>query len=137
MAKASFISLLCMFLLLSYLFNDVKCDTPFAPALYVFGDSVVDSGSNSYLQTLIKVNYKPYVIDFPFGATGRFTNGKTVADYVAQSLGLPFAPPYLGLSSHVDKRRIITGVNYASGSADILPESGTALVCPCIDIFDY
>ncbi|KAK9096714.1 hypothetical protein Sjap_022211 [Stephania japonica] len=119
----------------SYLFVDVKCHAPFAPALYVFGDSIVDSGNNNYLQTPIKVNYKPYGVDFPFGATGRFTNGKTVADYVAQSLGLPFAPPYLGLSSHVDKRRIITGVNYASGSAGILPESGTALVCPCVNIF--
>ncbi|KAF9624465.1 hypothetical protein IFM89_011473 [Coptis chinensis] len=104
----------------------VKCESPLAPALYVFGDSLSDSGNNNFLKTEAKVNYKPYGIDFPSGATGRFTNGKTFVDFIAQSLRLPYAPPYLGLSAK-DKINIKTGVNYASGSAGILLESGTAL----------
>ncbi|RZC47551.1 hypothetical protein C5167_040514 [Papaver somniferum] len=94
------------------------------PALYVFGDSLVDSGNNNYLQTLNKVNFTPYGIDFPYGATGRFTNGKTVVDFFAKWLGLPLVPPYLGLSEE-EKFKTTTGINYASGAAGILPESGT------------
>ncbi|KAI3927194.1 hypothetical protein MKW92_013532 [Papaver armeniacum] len=96
-----------------------------APALYVFGDSVVDSGNNNYLETLAKGNYKPYGVDYPNGASGRFTNGYTIVDYLAAWLGLPFVPPYLSLSK-VKRSKVTTGINYASGAAGILPESGTA-----------
>ncbi|KAK1316051.1 GDSL esterase/lipase [Acorus calamus] len=74
------------------------------------------------LQTQAKVNYAPYGIDFS-GPTGRFTNGRTFADIIAQLLGLPFAPPYMGLSAE-QRSTITTGINYASG---ILNETGTAL----------
>ncbi|KAF9607190.1 hypothetical protein IFM89_033397 [Coptis chinensis] len=86
---------------------------------------ISDSGNNNFLHTVVKVNYKPYGIDYPSGVTGRFTNGKTFVDLIAQFLGLPSAPPYMGLSTN-DKINITTGVNYASGSAGILMESGTA-----------
>ncbi|KAI3927196.1 hypothetical protein MKW92_013534 [Papaver armeniacum] len=96
------------------------------PAVYVFGDSLVDSGNNNYLQTVAKVNYKPYGVDFPNGAaTGRFTNGYTVVDFLAKWLGLPYVPPYMGLSEE-EKSKTTTGINYASGAAGILPESGAA-----------
>ncbi|KAI3853375.1 hypothetical protein MKX03_026383 [Papaver bracteatum] len=98
-----------------------------APALYVFGDSLVDSGNNNYLQTLAKAKYLPYGVDFPNGATGRFTNGKTTVDFFAEWLGLPYVPPYLGLSEE-EKSKTITGVNYASGASGILPETGTLIV---------
>ncbi|KAI3985560.1 hypothetical protein MKX01_026030 [Papaver californicum] len=81
------------------------------PALYVFGDSLVDSGNNNYLQTLSKVNFTPYGIDFPYRATGRFTNGKTVVDFLCLS--------------EEEKGKTTTGINYASGAAGILQESGT------------
>ena len=55
---------------------------PLAPALYVFGDSLFDSGNNNWLPTLAKANYPPYGLSFPKGPTGRFTNGKTVADFI-------------------------------------------------------
>ncbi|XP_010261310.1 PREDICTED: GDSL esterase/lipase 7-like [Nelumbo nucifera] len=99
----------------------VKAENPLAPALYVFGDSLLDSGNNNLLPTIAKANYLPYGIDFASGVTGRFTNGKTVADYIAEQLGLPFAPPALSQF----KSDIITGRNYASGSCGILPETGS------------
>lgn len=59
--------------------GDIK---PLVPALYVFGDSILDSGNNNYLATLAKADYPPYGVDFDGGATGRFTNGKTSADFI-------------------------------------------------------
>ncbi|MCL7046379.1 hypothetical protein MKW94_002995 [Papaver nudicaule] len=97
-----------------------------SPALYVFGDSLFDSGNNNFLHTKAKANYKPYGIDFPNGATGRFTNGKTLVDFFAEKLGLPYAPPYLGLSEE-EKSKTTTGINYASGASGILPETGTTI----------
>lgn len=55
---------------------------PLAPAFYVFGDSLVDSGNNNLLPTLARANFRPYGSNFPKGVTGRFTNGKTVADFI-------------------------------------------------------
>ncbi|CAH9093146.1 unnamed protein product [Cuscuta epithymum] len=101
-------------------FQFAKSQEPLAPALYVFGDSLLDSGNNNLLPTFAKSNYFPYGADFAAGATGRFTNGKTVADFIAEFLGLPFPPPYLSLKRSVH----ITGMNYASGSCGILRETG-------------
>jgi hypothetical protein len=55
---------------------------PLAPALYVFGDSVFDSGNNNILPTTAKADYLPYGVNFVKGVTGRFTNGRTVADFI-------------------------------------------------------
>ncbi|KAL5702553.1 hypothetical protein ACHQM5_027759 [Ranunculus cassubicifolius] len=98
---------------------------PLAQALYIFGDSLEDSGNNNFLQTTAKVNYTPYGVDFPSGPTGRFTNGKTNVDFIAILLGLPLVRAYLGLSA-AEKRNLTTGVNYASGAGGILRETGTA-----------
>ncbi|XP_022737498.1 GDSL esterase/lipase At2g03980-like [Durio zibethinus] len=86
------------------------------PALYVFGDSYVDAGNNNYVHVpQIERNYTPYGIDFGGKPTGRYTNGRTVADFIAQIVGLPFPPPVLSLSKG-DKRIPQTGINYACGS---------------------
>ncbi|RHN75508.1 putative triacylglycerol lipase [Medicago truncatula] len=84
------------------------------PAIYVFGDSLVDSGNNNYLPILSNAKFPPYGIDFG-GAkpTGRCTNGKTTVVYIAIHLGLPFVPPYLGLSK-AQRNKITTGINFAS-----------------------
>ena len=53
------------------------------PALFVLGDSLVDDGNNG---ALARADYYPYGVDFPplGAATGRFCNGKTVADALCQ-----------------------------------------------------
>ncbi|KAJ7971134.1 GDSL esterase/lipase [Quillaja saponaria] len=96
---------------------------PLAPALYVFGDSLFDSGNNNILPTLAKADYLPYGVNFAKGVTGRFTNGRTVADFIAEFLGLPYSPPYMSFRSG---STTLTGLNYASGSCGILPETGTS-----------
>lgn len=56
------------------------------PALYVIGDSLVDPGNNNHLLTLVRANFKPYGSNFEGGkATGRFSDGKTIADYIGKN----------------------------------------------------
>ncbi|KAJ6431994.1 hypothetical protein OIU84_019294 [Salix udensis] len=98
-------------------------NTELVPALYIFGDSTVDAGNNNNLSTTARADSLPYGIDFNYTATGRFTNGMTVADYYARSLGLPFAPPYMNLSEF-ERRTTTTGLNFASAASGILPETG-------------
>lgn len=53
------------------------------PAMYVFGDSLVDVGNNNHLLTLLKADYPHNGVDYPGRkATGRFSNGKNAADFL-------------------------------------------------------
>uniref|UniRef100_A0A0D9ZPL2 GDSL esterase/lipase n=1 Tax=Oryza glumipatula TaxID=40148 RepID=A0A0D9ZPL2_9ORYZ len=102
-----------------------------SPALphtfFIFGDSLVDVGNNDYLVTLSKANAPPYGVDFAFSGgkpTGRFTNGRTIADVIGEALGQKsFAPPYLAPNSSAEMMN--SGVNYASGSSGIFDETGS------------
>ncbi|OAY25024.1 GDSL esterase/lipase At1g29670 [Manihot esculenta] len=94
---------------------------PQVPCFFIFGDSLVDAGNNNKLPTDAKVNYPPYGVDYPKGATGRFCNGKTSADVLAEKLGFGHhIPPYASASDQA----LLQGVNYASGSAGIRDETG-------------
>ncbi|KAH7670731.1 GDSL lipase/esterase protein [Dioscorea alata] len=95
------------------------------PAMFVFGDSLVDDGNNNYLASIAKANYYPYGIDFFQGPTGRFSNGKTVIDFLCELLGLPYIPAYT--TPGLNGTRLINGVNYASAAAGILEETGLYL----------
>ncbi|KAG5520340.1 hypothetical protein RHGRI_033047 [Rhododendron griersonianum] len=97
---------------------------PQVPGLFIFGDSLIDNGNNNDLPTLAKANFSPYGIDFPQGTTGRFTNGRTYVDILAQLLGFPY---YIPTYSRIQGRTILRGANYASGAAGIRNESGKLL----------
>ncbi|KAF7010337.1 hypothetical protein CFC21_024760 [Triticum aestivum] len=104
------------------------CPSPASPhAFFIFGDSLVDAGNNDYLVTLSKANTPPYGVDFSFSGgkpTGRFTNGRTIADVIGEALGQEsFAPPYLAPNSSAEV--INSGTNYASGSSGIFDETGS------------
>ncbi|CAL0308993.1 unnamed protein product [Lupinus luteus] len=91
------------------------------PCVFIFGDSLSDSGNNNNLATNAKSNFKPYGIDFPAGPTGRFTNGRTTIDIITQILGFEnFIPPFANTSGS----DILKGVNYAAGAAGIREETG-------------
>ncbi|XP_048605137.1 GDSL esterase/lipase At2g03980-like [Brassica napus] len=51
------------------------------------------------------------------------SDGKTIADYIAIYYGLPLAPAYMGLSKK-EKNNLSTGINYASASCGIFPDTG-------------
>ncbi|WOL10369.1 hypothetical protein Cni_G19124 [Canna indica] len=99
-------------------------------ASFVFGDSLVDAGNNNYLPSLSRADLPPNGIDFAASGgwpTGRFTNGRTVADILGELLGQPnYAQPFL--SPKTKGPVILNGVNYASGGAGILNGTGRIFV---------
>jgi hypothetical protein len=114
--------------------NTTPKTTPKFPAVFIFGDSTVDSGNNNYFETLGRANHKPYGQDFPGHVpTGRFSNGKLVSDFLASMLGIKeTVPPFLdpSLSDH----ELQTGVCFASSGAgydDITP--GVTPVIPVMN----
>ncbi|KAK3230027.1 hypothetical protein Dsin_001908 [Dipteronia sinensis] len=94
------------------------------PAMFIFGDSLIDNGNNNNLPSFAKANYYPYGIDFNGGPTGRFSNGLTMVDTIAQLLGLPLIPAY----SEASGDQVLHGVNYASAAAGILDITGRNFV---------
>ncbi|WJX94143.1 hypothetical protein P8452_75591 [Trifolium repens] len=91
------------------------------PAVFVFGDSIVDPGNNNYINTLIKCNFPPYGRDFDGGIpTGRFSNGFVPSDIVAQKFGVKeVLPAYL--DPNIQLQDLLTGVSFASGGAGYDP----------------
>ncbi|XP_021729540.1 GDSL esterase/lipase At1g33811-like [Chenopodium quinoa] len=97
---------------------------PEVPCFFIFGDSLVDNGNNNGILTLARANYQPYGVDFAQGATGRFCNGRTVVDVLAQLLGFTdYIPPF----SSATGDSLIKGVNFASGASGIRDETGNNL----------
>ncbi|KAL5982883.1 hypothetical protein ACLOJK_016962 [Asimina triloba] len=101
---------------------------PQVPCLFIFGDSLTDNGNNNGILTLARANYVPYGVDFPQGATGRFSNGRTTVDilglYVLLMLGFPdYIPPFIGTRGPA----VMRGLNFASGAAGIRGETGNNL----------
>ncbi|EFJ10939.1 hypothetical protein SELMODRAFT_127225 [Selaginella moellendorffii] len=95
------------------------------PALFVFGDSLVDAGNNNYLNTFSRANFPPFGMNFDqHRATGRFTDGRLIPDYIgdASFLNLPFPPPYLGAGGNV-----LQGANFGSGGAGIHNSTGAGM----------
>ncbi|XP_020150140.1 GDSL esterase/lipase At5g55050 [Aegilops tauschii subsp. strangulata] len=98
------------------------------PAMYVLGDSTLDVGNNNYLAgpNVPRANMPLNGVDFPGGAraTGRFSNGYNVADFIAMKLGLKESPQaYLSLAPRPTAlvlSALATGVSYASAGAGIL-----------------
>jgi len=135
-----------MLLLLLCLNEIAHVNSQRVPALFVFGDSLVEVGNNNFLNTMAKANFFPYGIDFPRAATGRFSNGRSLIDFFGKSthncsynghhhvclltlinftgemLGVSSPPPFADPST--TGSRILNGVNYASAASGILDESG-------------
>eukprot|EP00897_Mesotaenium_endlicherianum_P007538 jgi/Mesen1/6812/ME000035S06187 len=94
------------------------------PAIFSFGDSTVDVGTNNDIKGALVANIPPYGRDF-IPSRGSFSNGRLVGDYLAAKLHLPIAPPYLkpGASFRY-------GANFASGGSgitDIRPNTSIPL----------
>lgn len=75
------------FIVLSSLFifsEAAEGDGQLAPALFMFGDSLVDVGNNNHLKlSLAKADFPHNGVDFPGKKpTGRFSNGKNAADFL-------------------------------------------------------
>ncbi|XAR67427.1 Triacylglycerol lipase [Bertholletia excelsa] len=109
-----------LFSLLAMGFNFVGAQK--VPAMYVFGDSLVDVGNNNNLAlSLAKADFPHNGVDYAdHMPTGRFSNGKNAADFLAAKVGLASPPAYLSLVFDKSNGGFpTTGVNFASGGAHI------------------
>ncbi|XP_038901478.1 GDSL esterase/lipase At5g22810 [Benincasa hispida] len=90
---------------------------PLVPALFTFGDSVLDVGINNHLKTVIKADFLPYGRDFiTHKPTGRFCNGKLASDFTAEYLGFTSYPqPYLS-----GGKNLLIGASFASAASGYL-----------------
>ncbi|KAF9589525.1 hypothetical protein IFM89_025243 [Coptis chinensis] len=114
-----YVSLLFLFFAFTFTCSVAKM----VPAVFVFGDSLADVGNNNYLTlSIAKANFPHNGVDFPGKKpTGRFSNGRNAADFLAEKLGLPTSPPYLSLKFASNKSNaFLGGVSFASGGAGIL-----------------
>lgn len=57
------------------------------PAVFIFGDSTLDVGTNNLLASKLRADVLPNGIDFPSSLpTGRFSNGFNSADQIGMQL---------------------------------------------------
>ncbi|KAK8445252.1 hypothetical protein SEVIR_9G293200v4 [Setaria viridis] len=105
---------------------------PKVPALFAFGDSIVDTGNNNYIRTITRSNFPPYGRDFPdHMATGRFSDGRISMDFLASALGLKeMLPPYLDKNLTMDELR--TGVSFASAGSGL--DNATCLTAAAMTV---
>ncbi|XP_052626306.1 GDSL esterase/lipase At1g28590 [Lactuca sativa] len=92
-----------------------------------FGDSVSDTGNIKELASIsdvtLPVLQPPYGETFFHQPTGRCSNGRLIIDFLAESLGLPFLPPFLHDKETNNTEYMGQGVNYAVGAATALDTS--------------
>ncbi|KAK9281405.1 hypothetical protein L1049_004306 [Liquidambar formosana] len=90
-------------------------------ALFIFGDSFLDSGNNNYINTttLDQANFWPYGETYFKYPTGRFSDGRLVSDFIAEYAKLPLIRPFL----QPGIRQYDNGVNLASAGAGALVET--------------
>ncbi|KAI3773265.1 hypothetical protein L1987_47790 [Smallanthus sonchifolius] len=95
-------------------------------ALFVFGDSLVDSGNNNYINTTtdFQANFWPYGISYFNPPSGRFSDGRLIHDFIAEYAGLPLIQTYLDPRNN----EFVYGANFGSGGAGALVESHAGFV---------
>lgn len=77
--------LMCLLLLISPVVLAKSSST--VPAIFTFGDSIFDAGNNHYNKNCTaQADFPPYGSSFFHRPTGRFTNGRTVADFICNKL---------------------------------------------------
>jgi phospholipase/lecithinase/hemolysin len=86
--------------------------------IYAFGDSFTDTGNTHSTTAPYSFGYvssPPYGTTFFHRSTNRYSDGRLIIDFLANSLSLPFVPPYLSRNSDFSH-----GVNFAvAGSTAI------------------
>ncbi|KAM5546922.1 GDSL esterase/lipase [Rosa sericea] len=102
---------------------------PKPAAIFIFGDSTVDVGTNQLLNNShSRADFSPNGVDFPYSVpTGRFSNGFNSADQIVRLFGYKRSPqPFLYSLNHQStfKRDILQGVNFASGGSGIFNQTG-------------
>ncbi|VAH77919.1 unnamed protein product [Triticum turgidum subsp. durum] len=102
-------------------FSHCSTDAPdmrFSSCQYdIFGDSLADTGNFPFLygnDSREPALRTPYGETFFRRATGRFSDGRLIVDFIADTMGLPFVRPYLSGRTAED---FASGANFAVGGA--------------------
>lgn len=84
MARRLISSLFALFIFLAVVVAHHLAEACTVPAIFVFGDSLLDGGTNNFLnESTAKANHPYYGIDYPGSVpTGRFSNGYNCADRI-------------------------------------------------------
>ncbi|KAG7649559.1 Inactive GDSL esterase/lipase-like protein 25 [Arabidopsis thaliana] len=95
----------------------------FAQTLFVFGDGLYDAGNKQFLsQNRVDASFPPYGVTVG-QATGRWSDGSIVPDYLAKFMGIPKISPILLTTADFSH-----GANFAIADATVLgspPETMT------------
>lgn len=88
-------------------------------ALYVFGDSLYDTGMGLYGKIGPAAKSSPYGMTYFKRPAGRFSDGRVISDFIAQYANLSFPQPYLrkGFNNFTE------AVNFADCSSGVLVET--------------
>ncbi|CAI9260302.1 unnamed protein product [Lactuca saligna] len=94
-------------------------------SMFPFGDSLFDPGNNHFTKNCtIQADFPPYGSTFFKRPTGRFTNGRTVADFISQYLGMELQLPYQELRQQIAngtrKEFPDNGISFASAGSGLL-----------------
>lgn len=114
----SHFTLISLSILLS--FSPSSASRPFKK-IYVFGDSYTDTGngnSSTGPNIFRHVSQLPYGMTYFHHPTNRYSDGRLVIDFVADSLSLPFIPPYHNKSYDTSH-----GVNFAISGCSAIRHS--------------
>ncbi|KAK6928153.1 GDSL lipase/esterase [Dillenia turbinata] len=98
------------------------------PALYIFGDSQADCGNENLIDdNEDKSMYDPYGKNFPYGPTGRYSDGDLITDQIGYYLDVQASTPFVHdeVKFKANKR---DGYNFAFASAGILDETGSTII---------
>ncbi|EEF30148.1 GDSL esterase/lipase 6 [Ricinus communis] len=114
-----------LFLLLFLLSRSLLVSSHSVPAIFTFGDSIVDAGTNHFNENCTaQADFPPYGSTFFHHPTGRFTNGRTVVDFISQFLGIELQKPYLeaqlAFVNGSSKSFPSNGLNFASAGSGVL-----------------
>ncbi|KAK9276360.1 hypothetical protein L1049_005892 [Liquidambar formosana] len=101
-------------------------------AIFTFGDSIFDAGNNHFNENCTaQADFPPYGSSYFHYPTGRFTNGRTVVDFISQFIGIDLQKPYL--QAHLEvvngsrKDYPSNGINFASAGSGVLRETNKDL----------
>ncbi|KAK9074497.1 hypothetical protein SSX86_007095 [Deinandra increscens subsp. villosa] len=122
---SSFLNFFLLTLFISiFLLSTVSLATPNPrpfKKVYVFGDSYTDTGNTNDSTgpaVFRHVSALPYGRTFFRRSTNRYSDGRLFIDFVAESLNLPYFPPYLNKTADTTH-----GVNFAVGGCTTIPIS--------------
>ena len=90
LSQLPLVVLWCSAIVMAIIFQHVSAaslpNNETVPAVIVFGDSIVDSGNNNYVSTLVRCDFPPDGRDFGGGnrPTGRFSTGLVPSDIIGR-----------------------------------------------------